>query len=257
LNFPPLLLRIMLGGIVLWMGLGKIMGKFEVDGQRAATLANMGVTLAPVALPKATEPAKPAETPKPSDSKGGAQVPRNPAVTLVSQQTNAAKSPGQYTAADFPNPISVRTLHVLSLSIADAAQSKDKDGNPVPSIWPEALAKGPWPVYIAWTAAIVETLAGVGLLVGLLTRLWALLLTGRMLAAIWLATIGPAIRSGHAVLGFLPDYPTFDAEKWKTPMLQLALLATAAALLFLGPGRASVDHAIFAPPREDDDEESE
>jgi uncharacterized membrane protein YphA (DoxX/SURF4 family) len=244
----------MLGVIVLWMGLGKILTKYEVDGPKAAALANMGV-IAPPASPTPKTPPKSPDTqaPKP-DSKTGAQISGSPAITLV-QQT--AKAPGTYKPEDFPDPVEVRTLYQLALAIHDAAEAKDKDGKPVMTIWPEALAKGAWPAYIAWGAAVIETLAGVGLLVGLLTRLWALCLTCRMLAAIWLVTVGPAIRSGNTVLGFLPNQPAFDVEKWKTPMLQFALLMTAAALLFLGPGRASLDNAIFAPKREDDDEESE
>lgn len=253
LNFPPLLLRIMLGVIVLWMGLGKLLGTFEVDGQRAATLANMGVITPASAKP--AEPAKPAETKpaetKPPEGKTGARAPLGYSITLVAQPAK-----GQYTAADFPEPVKVRTLYVLALYLASVGEPLP-DGKPPATIVPAMFTKAPWPVYLAWTAAVIETLAGVGLLVGLMTRLWALLLAGRMLAAIWLVLIGPAIQSGHTVLGFLPDYPAFDAEKWKAPMLQFALLMASAALLFLGPGRASLDHAIFAPPREDDDEEAE
>jgi uncharacterized membrane protein YphA (DoxX/SURF4 family) len=164
----------------------------------------------------------------------------------------------KYTAQDFGTPVKVRRLYLIALTIKAASEpGATRDGTPKRPMWPAALADGQWPVYLAWTAALVETLAGVGLLLGLLTRLWAALVAGRMAVSLWLVQIGPAIQSGDALLGFLPNHPAFDIDKWRPLVLVFALLMTSLALLFLGPGRASLDNAIFAPNRRDDDDEDE
>jgi uncharacterized membrane protein YphA (DoxX/SURF4 family) len=173
-------------------------------------------------------------------------------IRLASQTVGAAK----YTAADFNTPVKVRKLYTLALAIIAAAEpGVTSDGTPRPALWPKALADGEWPVYLAWTAAVVETVGGVGLLLGLLTRVWAVAFAGRMLIAIWLTQIGPAVQAGDAVLGFLPAHDAFDSEKWRPLILHFVLLMSSVALLFLGPGRASLDHAIFAPARTDDDDD--
>src|SRR4051812_2087450 len=59
--FAPLILRICLGLIFIWAGLGKLMDTFPVKGQDAADLANMGVNMA-----AATPVAPAAPSPKPT-----------------------------------------------------------------------------------------------------------------------------------------------------------------------------------------------
>ena len=254
LNFPPLLLRTMLGVILLWMGLGKILEKFEVQGSQAAILANMGAFTPASATPAppkpATPPAAPTTAPEPKP-KDGAQAPASPTIRLTSQATGP-----KYRSADFPTPVKVRNLYALALTIKGAAEpGATSDGSPKMPTWPQSLASDNWPVYLAWTAAILEVLSGIGLLLGLLTRLWALSMAARMFAAIWITQIGPAIQTGDTVLGFLPAHPTFDLEKWRPLAFLFCLLMSSLALLFLGPGRASLDHAIFAPSQPDDDDE--
>lgn len=253
LNFPPLVLRVMLGVIVLWMGLGKILGRYDVQGQDAAILGNLGI-ITPV-----TAAAPPVATPPPSTQpdrgKNGAQSPQPEFNIRLASQTAI---PAKYTAADFQTPVKVRKLYTIALAIRAAAEPPPtSDGTPRTPTWPKALADGQWPIYLAWTAAIVETVGGVGLILGLLTRFWALLFAGRMLVALWLTQIGPAVQSGDALLGFLPNHDAFDSEKWRPLILHFVLMMSAFALLFLGPGRASLDHAIFAPARTDDDDDDD
>ena len=52
------------------------------------------------------------------------------------------------------------------------------------------------------------------------------------------------IQSGNTTLGFLPAYPAYSPD-WMTLSFQFALFAAATAVLFLGPGAASLDAAIF------------
>jgi putative oxidoreductase len=238
----------------------KVSHTMEVSGDAAAALANMGV-LKPPAPPAANGPApsKP-ETPpetKPEESKpsepkpgGGAVLAAGPRVILVRQA--AAR---QYTAADFPAPVRVRALYMLAVMLHGAANPPPVDAGAAPKmrLWPPALADGSKPVYLAWAVAITELGGGVFLLLGLLTRAAALGVGVVMLGALWLTQIGPAIQSGSARLGFLPSYDAFDGEKWQPLLLQFALGAAAFALMFLGPGRLSLDAALLGGRVEDDD----
>lgn len=87
------------------------------------------------------------------------------------------------------------------------------------------------PGLIAWLVTIAELVGGGLLLIGLLTRLATLPLIATMIGAILLV---------KADLGVIapPDSPMPGAE------LDIALLAGLVALLLLGPGRISVDHAV-------------
>ncbi len=254
LNTSPLFLRIMLGGILLWMGLGKILDTFGVDGVPAAMLANMGVITPASPAAPATPPATPPSAPTPEKPKDGALAPGGDSAIVLASQTTPATP--HYQSTDFPKPIQVRKLYTIALAIKVASEpGAGPSGTAKSPYFPTALASGSWPVNIAWACALTETLAGVGLILGLLTRLWALLIVGRMAAAIWITQIGPAREAGDAILGFLPNHAVFDAEKWRPLALQLSLLFSALALLFLGPGRGSLDHAIFSQPRTEDDDE--
>ncbi|MFN0132096.1 MAG: DoxX family protein [Phycisphaerales bacterium] len=153
-------------------------------------------------------------------------------------------------------PKTIRAVHGLSIMLHAASRPTPdaQDRTPMP-LWPKALGTGPWPARFAWAVALTEISGGAFILLGLLTRLAALEIAGVMLGAAWLTQFGPAIQSGKTTLGFLPAHDTFDAANWATFWLQLACLAMSLALALLGPGRLSVDHALFTPPRHDDDDE--
>jgi putative oxidoreductase len=122
-------------------------------------------------------------------------------------------------------------------------------------LWPYGLGQGRWPVYQAYAVAFTELVGGACLLIGLMTRLWSVVLAGVMLGAIWLTEIGPSIQMGDAVLGFLPNRAALAPGEWQRLMLQLSLLMSSFALAFLGAGRASLDYMLFGPPRDEDDED--
>ena len=271
LNLPPLFLRLMLGIVFVWAGLGKVSQMFDVSGESAAALANMGVLSPAVgSVPNATPMPQPAPVKapdvkplepkapevKPPDAKqpprtkpSGALLPApgQARIVLVRQQA-AART---YTAAEFPTPVRVRALYQLALMLrASAAPEAGKL-----SLWPASLANGSVPVYLAWAVAITELAGGIFLLLGLLTRLAAFGIACVMMGAIWLTQIGPAIQSGKTVLGFLPDYPAFDGEKWTPLFFQFALCMAALALAFCGPGRLSLDTALLSGRGEEDDED--
>lgn len=143
----------------------------------------------------------------------------------------------------------VKRVLGLALMIHDAANPGVSDeGQPLMPLWPAGLANGSLPVVIAWVASILELVCGAALLTGFFTRMASLPLIGTMLTAMWLTQIGPAIQSGDAVLGFLPqgvfDYgaggPVYAALLW-----QFALAAIGFAMLLIGPGCFSIDRLIF------------
>lgn len=100
LAWTPLCLRLALGVTFIWAGAGKVVEFMEVQGQSAATLANMGVALAPAAShtpPPATVPPPANGAPKPA----GPDRPLPPADANPSQKepekpagAKAAPKPG-------------------------------------------------------------------------------------------------------------------------------------------------------------------
>jgi uncharacterized membrane protein YphA (DoxX/SURF4 family) len=91
-------------------------------------------------------------------------------------------------------------------------------------------------------------IGGLFVLVGLLTRVSALMLAATMIGAIWLTEVGPAIQAGKVVLGFIPDRDFFTIDVWKTLLWQLSLLMSAGALAMLGCGSLGLDRKFFPPP---------
>jgi putative oxidoreductase len=88
----------------------------------------------------------------------------------------------------------------------------------------------PLPTLMGYVVTFVELLGGVLLIVGLLSRLAALLLTIDLVVAILLVKVN---------VGFLsPPQGGAGAE------LELALIAGFLVILLAGPGRLSVDHAL-------------
>jgi uncharacterized membrane protein YphA (DoxX/SURF4 family) len=216
LNFAPLLLRLMLGVIFLQSGLGKVLQDAEYPPEKAAVLAQMGVLEGPVR-------------------------------TIGDQRVISIE--------DFPDLVPARRVYGLALRIHASAWPEPMEGGAkVRPIWPPEFATGQLPVFLAWAVAAAEIGGGAFMLVGLLTRLAALGVGCVMLGALWLDQIGPAVQAGQTMLGFLPQYDVFNPAEWQKLWLQFALLMSALALAFLGPGRASMD-ALLTGGRGDDDDE--
>ena len=176
--------------------------------------------------------------------------------TPAANPSSTAPTPKlMYGASDFPDAVRARRMHTsVTLRILEAAEPKEPEpGQPARKIWP-AFASGSNAVMLAWVVAITDIAGGVCLLLGLLTRLWALVLAGHMAVGMWLMLIGPAIQTGNTVLGFLPRHDPWDGSFWMYPLWILALLAMNLALVFLGAGSVSLDRpllgeAVRAPAR--------
>lgn len=215
----PVILRLLLAVSFLWIGLGRIMDSIPVQGEQAALLANLGGLDAP------------------PQSAGGSGEPK-----------------AEWTAADFPEPVRARRAMTIALRIhASAYPAPDDLGTPRRPLWPEAMAGGRAPVVLAWVVTLTELSAGVFLLLGLLTRLWAAALLGVLLGAIWLTEIGPALQAERTVLGLLPDRAAYSVDLWRNLMWQLGLLMSALALLLAGPGAGALDNTLFRRRGDDDD----
>lgn len=195
----------------------------------------------PVAWQDSTAPVQDNDADEPADP--DSETTANPTKRTPPWQTAPTVT---YTAADFPDEVRVRKMWEVALLVQRAAHPvAAEDGSNRVGIWPAPLGSGQWPKWQAIAVAATELGAGVLLVMGLLTRLSALGLMIVTAGAMWLCQIGPAIQAGDAVLGFLPNYPTFDAEAWRPLMLSFALFMAALSLFLGGPGRPSVDHALF------------
>jgi uncharacterized membrane protein YphA (DoxX/SURF4 family) len=176
LAIPPIFLRIALAIIFLQAGLAKVLTTAEVQGEQAAALANMGLAIPPASAPApAPAPATPGPGPHHSHARcrragdrGDGEVQGSvfdastPAIVRV-QNTSGPL----YVPSDFPEPVEVRSLYYLALMINTAANPPmAEDGTAPEPIWPAWAATGPWPIVLAWAAAVTELLAGLFLLIG-------------------------------------------------------------------------------------------
>lgn len=218
LNLAPLPLRLVLALVFILAGLGKILADITVEGPLADAVRTVW---------------------------GDPNPPSQPSNTGGSGDRAAS---GQ--------PVTVRGVKLLAASLYMAGHPQADAGAAAPKrIWPKTLS-GPFMAKAqAWAVTITEILAGVFLLIGLMTRLSAAAIVGVMVGAVWLTQIGPAMQSGQTFLGILPDHPRFAAE-WQTMYLQLSMMAMAMAVMFIGAGFLSLDSIIFRP-RPLFDEESE
>lgn len=220
ISAAPVILRLLLAVTFLWIGLGRIVDSIPVQGEQAALLANLGGLDAP---------------PQPAGASGSG-------------------SAATWTASDFPEPVKARRAMAIALRIHAAAYPAPDDlGTPRRPLWPEALAGGKAPVVLAWVVTLTELSAGVFLLLGLLTRLWAIALMGVLLGSIWLTEVGPGLQAGRTVLGLLPDRAAYSIELWRNLMWQFALLMSALGLLLAGPGAGALDNTLFQRRGDDDD----
>jgi len=273
LGAAPLLMRLTLGVVFLWAGSSKLFWSDTYAPEQAAALANLGIisledTPAETPVPSVpeepdvplereveTDDAAPIDESIESDPSEEAADEENVASmrtvgTVILVQNETASAP-EFTAADFPEGVKARRLYSLSLLLDMRAHPAEGS-----ALWPSFLANDTMLMLMPWLAAITEFVGGVFLMMGLLTRLTALSLTGTMVSAMALTTIGPAITSGAGFWGFLPDPMLGDASAWVgawQPMLfQLTTLVIAFSLVLTGAGWLSLDCAIFAKrlPRE-------
>ncbi len=290
-----LVLRVILGAIFLWAAVPKLFYDMPVQGETAAVLANLGLlepgaanadpdagdgaggesgdAAADTAMlsagysvvrvqetpngdeaPEPTAEPRPKAEPQPEPAEDGEPMPED---GDAAGEADSAEAAPRYTAADFPEPVMVKRYYGLVLLMHGA--SKDPEPGKVRLV-PEAIGQSGLALRLLGLGAAVTELVGGGLIViGLLSRLWALGFIGTMLVAAWLTQIGPAIGDPNAFLGFLPDLKydeaTWSSEGANTFLFQAATFGCAFAVLFLGPGAVSVDRLLFGGRGDGDDDD--
>lgn len=282
LSVPPLLLRLVLAAIFIWAGYAKCFGTFDVTDENRAALVAAGVLTESGAVidpvpdvdvedlipepepesepePEVIPEEDPAEDPQPvspvEPGPGSDDPPSDPGL-----DEPGLDEPGEalLVAQTEPAATKVRMANNIAMALHAAAHPEpvtdDQGVTKTPmALVPDALGSPPWAVRLAWAAAITELVAGILLLVGLFSRLGGLAVAWIMGVAIWLTAIGPAIQSGDAFLGFLPQ-PDLVMTNYKDMFYQLALLAMGLAIAFSGGGMLSVDRFIFGKGAADDED---
>lgn len=254
LNLTPLFLRLALGITFLWAGSAKLFYSHPFTGSAAERLASLNIVPG-AAVPK--DPAPPADKGEP-EAPAPAPAPDSVASPTDAPPPSADEPPTAEAAAapiqaDSPEPESstreVRAprLYLLTLML-DRASTPDAGGRVA---WPQAFATPSALRLTPWMVAVVELLGGFLVLVGFMTRFWALALAGTMAVALWLTQIFPSIGAPGSLLGFLPapmlDDPANWSSAWEKMLFQFILLMAALGLVFSGAGRASIDSVIFKP----------
>ncbi len=247
-SFGSFLIRLAIGIIFVWAGLGKLLGTQVYAPEQLAVLATMGVTTAPVsAAPPATpKPAdltpQPPTKPLPPPGGGGAMRLDGPGPRVLAAMATQPVAPGAST-----EPVRMRKLYQLALLLNTASKPPVEKPSAAPLI-PASLGTGQTAVALAWAAALTEVVMGAAVLVGLFTRIAALALVGVMVVAAWLTTIGPAVAVGNGLLGFLPAGEWHDVRVFSTLWLQIMCGLSCLAVVFIGPGGASLDALLASSP---------
>ena len=279
LTLPSLILRLTLCLIFLYAGLGKLLGETTVTGDDARRLVAMGVHLSPstptnppAAAPAPTRPLPPETSTPPTEliipdqpdptTDSTITEPETPTsgidtnappTTMASAMAAPRWLPVQHTptAADFTANSTVQRVYGIALLLSKAGDpGLTPDSRPIPRTMPAWVAADRWPVYLAWAAAGTEILAAAMLFFGVLTRFGAVLIIGIMLQAMWLTQIGPAVVGRvDAYLGFIPAIgDPWSPATYQTLFYQIACLAMAKAVFFLGSGPIGFDRALFRAP---------
>lgn len=215
-----------------------------------------GDTLPPPTVPRTDAPppqAPPREVSVPQpvlpDGQAVGGDPSHPQAVPSSVVTAPAVKPVRtYAAQEFPKEFEVKRVYGLALMLHRASHPAPRADASMPGkLWPEGMGRGTWPLFFAWSAAVLEVVGGVFVLAGLLTRASAAGLAGVMLGAMWLTEVGPAVQAGTTVLGFIPDRDWLAVDQWKTVFWQFSLMMGALALAFLGSGALGLDRKLFPP----------
>ena len=150
-----------------------------------------------------------------------------PSTDAEGADASAAKSPAATPAAT-SEPITARTVYGLAAML----QSEDV----------------PRPLMSAWIASVVELVGGVFLLLGLLSRIWALGLAFAMGVAFALTSCPILMEVGPF---------GFDLAQFNRAAAQIGLGTLAIGILLSGPGAIAIDHGIFGSKRSSKDQDHE
>ena len=287
-SIGSLVARLILGGIFLWAGIPKFQ-EVEFTAEQATRLVQLGAIEAPSpAVPEGTPldealdetfedtedaPAGGGELPEdtatppvdeapeepiedaadePTEEPGGRLVQEQPLDEQPDDEppfedaepaddpliepdapTDVTAEPGE-VAPVVTGPVKARMVHYLTLML-DAKNH-------------------PYPVVFAWLAAVTEVLGGALLIIGFLTRIWALGMVVTMVYAFALTSVPLLQTAAGSPAGLIAHLRLPEAGPQVTTMLlQLALFGLAWVIMFIGPGAVSLDRALFGRRRHHDD----
>ena len=234
----PVFLRLLLGFVMLWSGVGKLFTTEHVSPEDAAILAGMGVVGGSAGSgSRSSNPVRfdsPAAAPEISPSHTAA-----PLLMVLSDGPPPPLVTRAATASDFSSGTQVASVYSTAILIYRASQPERGI-----RLWPPKIDTQPWPVIFAWAVAFIQTIGGAAVLTGTFTRFFSFMIGLVLLGSIWLTQIGPSIQSENAFLGFLPVHGTFDFAGWMPLGSLLALLLVSASLVCSGSGGMSVDHMV-------------
>lgn len=260
----PLPLRIAVGAVFLWAGLGKWFAHDPLPESARPVLVEMNV-----ATRASGTPAVPRQPEGDAIERPAAPAAGSEGVGIDEQQAEdegaggvTVKTAGGSKAGSEAPPVAepmfeARRVWCAAYGIHVAANPRMPENQTAQprAIWPGFLGTPSVAKAQAIALMVVEALGGALILVGLLTRVSGLALAGAMLGAMWLDQLGPAFQAGKTVLGFIPERPIWDTGAWRTLFWQACLLAMSVGLVLLGAGRLSMDEWISGARRDHDHDE--
>ncbi len=304
LSFTPMLLRLVIGATFLWSGAGKLFHHTELsDPDRAIITQLEGGAPAPTnqappaePLPEPDPEAETGDAPAEDSEEEPARprlrsltdpnasaLPSGYSLTLaqdsapdqgldtlnpnaetteeaVGEALDAITDEIEDAAAEFVGANPTRERFLVNVALTTYKAANPEKGSPrVPAFM------GDNALVLAWGVAIIEFVGGVCLILGFLTRFWAVMITGVIAGALWITELGPAMLGGldQTFLGFLPPVWPFNPAAAMHFLWLLLLTISAFSLVFLGAGALSIDRFLFGhplnkvevytPPKEDDD----
>lgn len=209
LHLVPLVARIALCAVFVPIGWNKILTFETFTGKQATAVRAM-----------LEGPGDPTQADAPADAPAD-----TPAETPAETPGETGISTGEILDEEI-DPITARKLYGLAVMLEEQ--------------------NVPRPLVSAWLASAVELVGGGLLLIGLLTRIWALGLAFAMGVAFTLTSL-PIIQE---VGPFGMDLVSFNRTA-----AQIGLGSLAIGLLLSGPGGVSIDHGIFGSTRRKTEEE--
>lgn len=217
-NFVPILARVVLALAFVPAGWNKLMKETEFAGDDARRLRELQAGDAT----RASEPRGQLvglfgqEEEAPTSPPARVEPPPAPSAAEAPPRVSEPPTASQSDGAAAPETLRARSLHNITLMVDRAGMSN--------------------PRLLAWVAALTELVGGGLVLVGLLTRIWALGLAIAMGVAFYLTSLDGFLATW--IFGMaIPDYTRLVA--------QLALFALAFGLVWSGPGALSLDRLVF------------